>query len=474
MNLNSRFTLVSRSILGLIMITFAASYLFENTILALSGSVLLLYLAYRRMEFHSLVKRVSIDVEKKVLEDVVHKDSSCSVRLTVSARESVSVTLTEQLHRTFLLESDTRTFHGVVSKDRPLVFTYSMIPKERGYFRYPPLKITIKEGRDLFETDMKVDPGLEVFVRASKKEIALARLMARKRQFEITGPAHKRHTRTYRSDFRSVRDYIPGDRFRDIDWKAMSRLTKLMTKEFEQETNLPTMIMVDSSLSMRELVKSRSKIDHAIALALQMAIVLSSNHHPVGLITFDENKVMEHLSPGKCDLDDVVMSLFKLPNPAPTGEYPGIPRFQYEDTGDEDSNMLSKIGPFLVRGHRNRFSRIRTSGIFEAMRSMEKAEETGMMVVIISDIETNRPSFLRAVQRILRRKHRVVLVSPPVWTYHLVKDELTVEMLERMYDDRLEKQTLLKGLASGGVRIIDIDSRERGEKVLSNIRRMSQ
>jgi ERCC4-type nuclease len=40
-----------------------------------------------------------------------------------------------------------------------------------------------------FEKDVILDPGTELFVRASKKEIALAHLMSKRKQFEITGPA---------------------------------------------------------------------------------------------------------------------------------------------------------------------------------------------------------------------------------------------------------------------------------------------
>lgn len=472
--MGSRFTYVSRTLSGMVVLIFLSAYMFQNTLMALSGAFILLYLAYRRMEFHSLVRRVGLDIERKLLEDVVHKDSNSAVRLKVSARETVGVSITENLHRTFVTGSGSRTIEGMVHQDRPLSMVYSMTPRERGYFKFPPLKVTLKEARGLFESEFEIPVETEVFVRASKKEIAMARLMSRRKQFEITGPAHQRHTRTYRADFKSVREYIPGDRFRDIDWKAMSRLTRMMTKEFEQETNLPTMLLMDTSLSMREVVKQRSKLDHSIALALQVAVVMKSSGHSVGLMTFDENKVTGHLSPGKCEIDDIVLSLFRLPNPVETGDYPGIPRPSSQEPVEGEKEFLSSVGPFLVQGKRSVFTRDRTTGIFEAMRNLEMSEETGMLVIIISDLETNRPSFLRAIQMAVRKKHRVVLVSPFSWPYHIQGEDLSAEKLERMYQDGLEKQTLIRSLRAGGVKVIDIGSGERGEKVISGIRRMSQ
>lgn len=470
----SRFTMAGRAIAGLITMTFVAAYLFENTMMALAGSIMLLYLTYRRMEFHSLVRRIDIDIERSILEDVMHKDSPSSIKIKCSSSETVNVRIEERIHGTFHLKEGERTLKGRVGPGKPLSMIYSVIPRERGSFKFPSITLTITEARGFFESKKMVDPGTEALIRASKKDISMARLMARRKQFEITGPAHQRHTRTKRADFRTIRDYVPGDRFRDIDWKAMSRFTKLMTKEFEEETNLPTMILMDTSISMKEMVKQRSKMDHGIALALQIAIVMNSNSHPIGLISFDDNKVIDHMSPGKSTLDDVLMSLFKLPNPVEIGKYPGNPENLPISKTEGEDEFLSKVGPFLVEGKRRSFSRIRTTGIYESFRAIELTEETGMLLIIISDLETNRPSFVRAVQMGLRRKHRIVLISPFSWPYHLEKGTAGVEKVEKMYEDYLEKQTLLRSLRAGGVKVIDIDHRERGGNVIVGIRRMSK
>jgi uncharacterized protein (DUF58 family) len=189
--LGSKFTYVSRTLAGMIVLIFLAAYMFQNTLMALSGSFIILYLAYRRMEFHSLVRRVGVNVERKLLEDVVHKDSPSAVRIKVSARETIAVRVTENLHRTFIPGTGGRVIEGTVHPDRPLSMVYTMIPRERGYFKFAPVRISLREARGLFETEMEVPAENEVFVRASKKEIAMARLMSRRKQFEITGPAHQ-------------------------------------------------------------------------------------------------------------------------------------------------------------------------------------------------------------------------------------------------------------------------------------------
>ncbi|MBN1539479.1 MAG: DUF58 domain-containing protein, partial [Candidatus Thermoplasmatota archaeon] len=396
--MGSRFTALGRVLAVVVVCLFAWAYLTADLMVAMVGSGILLYMAYRRMEFHGLVKSVDILYERIILEEMIHKDTPFSIRSSLSANETIRVQGSERVPDDFELRSGSTSFKGMLEPGRHLDAVFSLVPTERGAFRLPPLKIKVTEGRDLFESEIVVDPGTEVFVRASKKDISLAYIMSKRKQFEITGPANRRHTRTYRTDLKSVRDYLPGDRFRDIDWKATSRLTRLMTREYETETDLPTLLLVDASMSMRELVRRRSKLDHAVALATQIAIVMDRLHHPVGLITFDETAVRDHIIPGTSDVEQVLMSLFSLPNPIRTDMYPGIPLEAERPSNVDVPAFLRHVSPFLDRRGRSALTRDSVTGIFEAFREIRAYEGTGLLIVIITDMETSSSSLLRSVK----------------------------------------------------------------------------
>ncbi len=472
--MTSKFTLVGRGVVTMVVVLFIWAFLSQNLVVGIIGSAILLYLAYRRMEFHNLLKILEVGLDRKVLEEVIHKDSPITMKLSINSNEKISVKGSERIPDQFRFRSGNNKVDGLISPDEPLEMKFSLQPLERGMFRMLPMILNVVEGRGLFESEIVLDPRSDLFVRASKKEIALAHLMSRRKQFEITGPAHLRHSRTFQTDFRSIRDYIPGDRFRDIDWKAASRLTKLMTKEFEKETNIPTIIMVDTSLPMRELIKHRSKLDHAIAIALQVAVVMDNQHHPVGLVTFNETSVVEHISPGTVNVDEIVMSLFKLPNPLETGEYPGPP----EETGSVNKgsakDFIQAVSPFLHKRHRISSTEDSVTGIFKALREMSSYEETGLLIVILTDLETNTSSMMKALKIALGMKHRIVLVSPFSWLYHLERKDIDPDVLERVYLDNQRKQSVVKAMRASGVRVIEIDSHERGDKVLSGLRRLSR
>ena len=97
---------------------------------------------------------------------------------------------------------------------------------------------------------------------------------------------------------------------------------------------------------------------------------------------------------------------------------------------------------------------------------MAAYEETGLLVVLITDLETNTPSMVKAMKIANSMKHRIVLVSPFSWLYHVEGSGLSPDLLERIYQDLEEKQSVIKAIRASGVRVIEIDSRERGDKVI--------
>src|SRR5881392_2772708 len=61
---------------------------------------------------------------------------------------------------------------------------------------------------------------------------------------------HRSPFRGFSVEFTEHRAYQPGDELRYLDWKILARADRLFVKQFEQETNLRAMILVDVSRSV--------------------------------------------------------------------------------------------------------------------------------------------------------------------------------------------------------------------------------
>ena len=119
-------------------------------------------------------------------------------------------------------------------------------------------------------------------------------------------------------EFAQHRQYVPGDDLKHLDWKVYGRSDKLTIKQFQQETNLDILLLVDASASMgfgsldikrgwggtkaSEKTKTWTKFDHATAIATAVSFLCLHQQDRVGLVTYNselQNMVQRSNSQGQ-------------------------------------------------------------------------------------------------------------------------------------------------------------------------------
>src|SRR5207245_6400700 len=93
--------------------------------------------------------------------------------------------------------------------------------------------------------------------------------------------------RGFSVEFTEHRAYQPGDEPRYLDWRILARSDRLFVKQFEEETNLRAMILVDASRSMawRGVPERLTKRAYADRLAAALALILLRQRDATGLVT---------------------------------------------------------------------------------------------------------------------------------------------------------------------------------------------
>lgn len=89
-------------------------------------------------------------------------------------------------------------------------------------------------------------------------------------------------------EFVQHREYVAGDDTRRIDWKAWSKTDKYYIKQYEEETNLRTTILLDRSESMQFGSGKTSKFDYGCSIASALSYLLLKQQDAVGMTLFDE------------------------------------------------------------------------------------------------------------------------------------------------------------------------------------------
>ncbi len=87
-------------------------------------------------------------------------------------------------------------------------------------------------------------------------------------------------------EFSEVREYMPGDDIRAIDWNVTARFGKPFIKRFEEERELTVMLAVDGSGSATYGTGKVLKSDLAIEIAAVLAFSAIKNNDKVGLMVF--------------------------------------------------------------------------------------------------------------------------------------------------------------------------------------------
>ncbi|MCF7855348.1 MAG: DUF58 domain-containing protein [Candidatus Pacebacteria bacterium] len=87
-------------------------------------------------------------------------------------------------------------------------------------------------------------------------------------------------------EFEEVREYIPGDDVRSIDWNVSARFGRPFIKKFVEERELTVLLLVDISASGDFGSQGRSKNEMAAEIAALLAFSAIRNNDQVGLLTF--------------------------------------------------------------------------------------------------------------------------------------------------------------------------------------------
>ena len=129
--------------------------------------------------------------------------------------------------------------------------------------------------------------------------VALLDTMALKAKLVVEGYIIGKHQSPYHGfsvEFAEHRSYETGDEIRHIDWKLFGKTDRLYVKRYQEETNLSSHIILDSSNSMLYKSGNISKLAYVNSLVAALSYLMISQQDAVGLVKFS-NKINKFLPP---------------------------------------------------------------------------------------------------------------------------------------------------------------------------------
>jgi len=99
-------------------------------------------------------------------------------------------------------------------------------------------------------------------------------------------------------EFSEVREYVPGDDIRTIDWNVTARMNKPFVKQFVEERELNVILMVDVSASGSYSSARQTRTEIAAELSSVLALSAIQNNDKVGVLLFSD-EVEKFIPPKK-------------------------------------------------------------------------------------------------------------------------------------------------------------------------------
>jgi uncharacterized protein (DUF58 family) len=99
-------------------------------------------------------------------------------------------------------------------------------------------------------------------------------------------------------EFDNLRDYRPGDEWRDVCWSASARRGKLVTKVYQPERSQTVWLLVDAGRLLRARIGAQTMLDRTVTAALTLAQVALASGDRVGLLAYGR-RLQQRVAPAR-------------------------------------------------------------------------------------------------------------------------------------------------------------------------------
>ena len=128
--------------------------------------------------------------------------------------------------------------------------------------------------------------------------------------------------------FESLREWVPGDDLRHIDWKATAKRRKVITRQYEAERRQQVLLVLDTGRLLTAEIAGVSRLDYVVQAALELAYAAVQHDDNVGVMTFADG-VRHFVAPqrGRLGLKRVLDVLTVVEPKLVEPDYPGAFRY---------------------------------------------------------------------------------------------------------------------------------------------------
>ncbi len=198
---------------------------------------------------------------------------------------TVSLTIVDEIPHQF--QRRDIAFRVMVKPSESRIIPYSLRPVKRGEYSFGAVNIFASSPLALFSRRFRFSADKMVPVYPSYQQMRKYELLAISNNLTEVGIKKIRRIGN-NQEFELIRDYISGDDYRTINWKASARKSHFMVNQYQDEKSQQVYSLIDKGRVMQMPFEGMSLLDYAINASLVISNIAIHKSDKAGLVTFQD------------------------------------------------------------------------------------------------------------------------------------------------------------------------------------------
>mgnify|MGYP000028689138 FL=1 len=282
--LTTRFLLIAA---GIVLLFFFGYYI---PILFLVSRVLLLaFITTIIIESIIIFSNKGNVFAERILADRLSNGDENEIKIILTNNYTIKIKVKVIDELPFIFQIRDFEINSELEKNTSKIFTYNVRPVKRGEYQFGSLNIYVSTMLNIVSRRYRLEQNKTAVVYPSYIQMKKYQLMAVSNRLVEVGIKKIRRI-GHSMEFEQIKEYVHGDDYRTVNWKATARKRQLMVNHFVDEKSQQVYSIIDMGRTMKMPFDKMSLVDFAINSSLVISNIALLKQDKAGIIAFN-NKV---------------------------------------------------------------------------------------------------------------------------------------------------------------------------------------
>lgn len=225
-----------------------------------------------------------ISASRKTVDKLSNGDDN-PISITVSSTYVYPVWVRIIEEMPFQFQERKMVFRMQLNGGEEATADYIVRPVKRGEYEWGAINVYVRSPLQLVSRRYRFDEGVIVPCYPSFLQMKKYQFLAISQRLQEAG-VKKIRTASKATDFEQIRDYVPGDDIRSVNWKATARRDQIMVNQYEIERSQQIYSVIDMGRLMQMPFNGLSLLDYAINSTLVMSNIAMMKDDKAGVVCF--------------------------------------------------------------------------------------------------------------------------------------------------------------------------------------------